>query len=115
MKNSRHSSMPQVNAGSMADIAFLLLIFFLVTAVIPNDVGIFRVLPEPCPIGEICESQIKKRNMLEVSVNSNNELFVENEVVSIDDLKSITKGFLDNNGDKTCDYCNGTNAQFILR
>ncbi|WP_323788959.1 biopolymer transporter ExbD [Psychroserpens sp.] len=109
MKNSRHS-MPQVNAGSMADIAFLLLIFFLVTAMIPKDKGIKRTLPEPCPLGEICDTQINKRNMLEISVNSSNELFVENKIIVIEDLKSNVKAFLDNNGDNSCDYCNGTNA-----
>jgi biopolymer transport protein ExbD len=106
MKNSRHS-MPQVNAGSMADIAFLLLIFFLVTAMIPKDKGINRKLPAPCPLGEICDTPINKRNMLEVSVNSNNEIFVENEVIKIEELKTIAKAFLDNNGDQSCDYCNG--------
>ncbi|WP_431134266.1 ExbD/TolR family protein [Psychroserpens mesophilus] len=110
MKNSRHS-MPQVNAGSMADIAFLLLIFFLVTAMIPKDKGINRKLPEPCPQGEICDIQINKRNMLEVSVNSKNELFVENNVIGIEELKAITKAFLDNNGDKSCDYCKGVSLE----
>ena len=109
MKNSRHS-MHQVNAGSMADIAFLLLIFFLVTAMIPKDKGINRKLPAPCPPGEICNTQVNKRNMLEVSVNSNNELFVDNNVIAIDELKTIAKDFLDNNGDKSCDYCHGLNS-----
>lgn len=106
MRNLRHST-PQVNAGSMADIAFLLLIFFLVTAVIPKDKGINRQLPAPCIPGDICDTQINKRNMLEVRVNSKNELFVEHDVVTIDELKGIAKDFLDNNGDKSCDYCNG--------
>jgi len=111
MKNSRHS-MPQVNAGSMADIAFLLLIFFLVTAAIPHkDEGFFRKLPEPCPTGEICDTKINKRNILEVRVNANNELFVENEIISIDKLKMITKDFLDNNGDNSCSYCHGNSSQ----
>lgn len=106
MKNSRHS-VPEVNAGSMADIAFLLLIFFLVTAVIPKDNGISRKLPAPCPPGQICDTKLNKRNMLEVSVNSNNELLVENEIIKIEDLKTITIDFLDNNGDKSCSYCRG--------
>lgn len=106
MRTSRRQS-PQVNAGSMADIAFLLLIFFLVTAVIPNDKGLNRKLPPPCPIGEDCGGEIKQRNTLEIKVNSNDELWVENNVVSLDDLKDLTKAFLDNNGDLTCDYCDG--------
>ncbi|WP_033958324.1 ExbD/TolR family protein [Psychroserpens jangbogonensis] len=109
MKNSRHS-MPQVNAGSMADIAFLLLIFFLVTATIPKDKGITRKLPAPCPPGEICDTKVNQRNMLEVSVNSNNELFVEKDIITIDELKTIAKDFIDNNGDKSCSYCNGENS-----
>lgn len=106
MKNSRHS-MPQVNAGSMADIAFLLLIFFLVTAVIPKDDGINRKLPDACPPNEICDTKINKRNMLDIRVNSNNELFVEHELTTINELKTRVKEFIDNNGDKSCNYCDG--------
>nr|WP_321235341.1 biopolymer transporter ExbD [uncultured Psychroserpens sp.] len=107
MKTSRRQSV-QVNAGSMADIAFLLLIFFLVTAVIPkDDIGINRKLPAPCPKNADCGGEIHHRNTLEVKINSKNELLVENKITSIDELKEITKLFLDNNGDKSCDYCNG--------
>lgn len=106
MKNSRHS-IPQINAGSTADIAFLMLIFFLVTAVIPKDEGFLRQLPEPCPPGEKCHSEVKKRNMLEVRVNSKNELFVNNKIIAIEDLKEVTIDFIDNNGNATCDYCQG--------
>ncbi|WP_299274720.1 biopolymer transporter ExbD [uncultured Psychroserpens sp.] len=106
MRTSRRQS-PQVNAGSMADIAFLLLIFFLVTAVIPQDVGIKRKLPAPCPPNENCDGIIKQRNILEVKINAKNELFVENKVIGINELKDVTKDFLDNNGDESCAYCNG--------
>ena len=106
MKTSRRQS-PQVNAGSMADIAFLLLIFFLVTAMIPKDIGIKRKLPAPCPPNENCDGIIKQRNILEVKLNSKNELFVENDIIDISELKAITKAFLDNNGDQSCDYCKG--------
>ncbi|MDG5491976.1 biopolymer transporter ExbD [Psychroserpens sp. SPM9] len=103
MKTSRRQH-PQVNAGSMADIAFLLLIFFLVTAVIPNDKGINRKLPPPC---DDCIVDYEKHNILEVKVNANDELLVNNELVKIDELKTIAKAFLDNNGDGSCLYCNG--------
>ena len=104
MKTSRRQH-PQVNAGSMADIAFLLLIFFLVTAVIPNDKGINRKLPPPCEDCPIVD--YKQRNILEVKVNFNNELLVENKITSIEDLKDIAKAFLDNNADGSCTHCNG--------
>ncbi|WP_298896245.1 biopolymer transporter ExbD [uncultured Psychroserpens sp.] len=108
MRTSRRLC-PQVNAGSMADIAFLLLIFFLVTAAIPEkDEGITRKLPPPCPPNTICDEDIiKQRNILEVKINSKNELWVENEIVNIEELKDIAIAFLDNNGDNTCNYCNG--------
>jgi len=50
--------MPSVNAGSMADIAFLLLIFFLVTTTISNDKGIIRKLPPLCVTGD-CSIELK--------------------------------------------------------
>ncbi|MEM5564850.1 biopolymer transporter ExbD [Psychroserpens sp. AS72] len=107
MKSSRRDY-PEVNAGSMADIAFLLLIFFLVTAVIPKDKGINRKLPPPCPPNVICDDNpVHQRNILEIKVNAKNELLVENEIISIDELKDITKEFLTNNGDGSCDYCVG--------
>lgn len=107
MKTSRRHA-PQVNAGSMADIAFLLLIFFLVTSTIPNDVGISRRLPPPCLPSDDCTDGVKhQRNILEVKVNANDELLVENEVIEIDKLKDIAKAFLDNNGDDSCKYCKG--------
>jgi biopolymer transport protein ExbD len=108
MKSSRRDY-PEVNAGSMADIAFLLLIFFLVTAVIPKDKGINRKLPPPCPQNIDCSDGvvINQRNILEIKVNAKNELLVENEIISIEELKDITKEFLTNNGDGSCDYCIG--------
>lgn len=111
MKSSRRDY-PEVNAGSMADIAFLLLIFFLVTAVIPKDKGIYRKLPAPCPPNVECNDMpVPMRNILEVNVNANDELLVENELISIDELKDITKEFLTNNGDGSCDYCVGLAAE----
>lgn len=106
MKNSRHSA-PQVNAGSMADIAFLLLIFFLVTTTISADKGINRKLPKPCPVGTDCSSTINERNILRIIINGKDELFVEDDIVSLTNLKDVAKAFLGNNGDATCQYCNG--------
>ena len=68
-------SAPEVNAGSMADIAFLLLIFFLVTTTIEKDSGINRKLP---PMEEIIDPPIiKERNIFTVVVNKSNQILVE--------------------------------------
>ncbi|MGC1473424.1 MAG: biopolymer transporter ExbD [Psychroserpens sp.] len=106
MKTFRRQSV-EVNAGSMADIAFLLLIFFLVTATIPNDMGIQRKLPAPCPNNEDCGGEIHKRNVLEIMVSAKNELLVDSDIIPITQLKDIAKAFIDNNGDMTCSYCDG--------
>ncbi|TXD82906.1 biopolymer transporter ExbD [Subsaximicrobium wynnwilliamsii] len=106
MKNSRRYSV-EVNAGSMTDIAFLLLIFFLVTAVIPKDKGISRTLPSDCPPGVHCNADIAQRNLLQIYINSEDQLMVDNQLVFIAELKALAVDFLDNNGDSSCDYCSG--------
>lgn len=99
---------PEINAGSMADIAFLLLIFFLVTTTMDVDSGINRKLPpyEPDNLDEP-PPPIKKKNIFTVLVNSNDRLLVEEEYVSIEDLREEAVKFLDNNGDGSCEYCEG--------
>ena len=98
-------SAPEVNAGSMADIAFLLLIFFLVTTTIPKDSGITRKLP---PIEENDEDVIiKEKNIFTVLLNGKDQLLVEDELMKIDDLRDAAVTFLDNGGDGSCSYCKG--------
>lgn len=90
----------EINAGSMADIAFLLLIFFLVTTTMDVDSGLSRKLP-PIP-EEITDKppEIKERNVFIVLINSHNQLQVEGELMSIDKLKESTKEFVKNPLDK---------------
>ena len=101
-------SAPEVNAGSMADIAFLLLIFFLVTTTIETDSGLNRKLP---PIEEIEDPPIiKQKNIFTVVVNKNNQLLAEEELTDISDLRALAVEFLDNgggDGEEACDYCQG--------
>jgi biopolymer transport protein TolR len=94
---------PEVNAGSMADIAFLLLIFFLVTTTIGVDQGINRLLPryeENPPVPPINE-----RNILPVLVNKDNQLLVNEQVTDIKNLRQTAIDFLENNGKGACNYC----------
>ena len=101
-------SAPEVNAGSMADIAFLLLIFFLVTTTIETDSGLNRKLP---PIEEIEDPPIiKQKNIFTVVVNKNNQLLAEEELTDISDLRALAVEFLDNGGgegEEACNYCQG--------
>jgi hypothetical protein len=99
---------PEVNAGSMADIAFLLLIFFLVTTTIETDSGINRKLP---PMEEQIDPPIiRQKNIFTVVVNKNNQLLVEEELTDIKDLRNLAVDFLDNGGgtgEDSCNYCQG--------
>lgn len=99
-------SIPEVNAGSMADIAFLLLIFFLVTTTIETSSGIMIKLP-PKLEKETPPPPIKEKNVFLVLVNKNNQLLVEEELMDIKDLRKAAKRFLDNGGDGTCTWCQG--------
>lgn len=108
---------PEINAGSMADIAFLLLIFFLVTTTMNVDSGVSKKLSEkPPPNYE--PPIIKKKNIFEVNINRKNELMVEDDRMELKDLKEAAIKFIDNGGgigkpgeDGTpgtpCDYCQG--------
>ncbi len=103
----RNSSMPTVNAGSMADIAFLLLIFFLATSMIPNDKGIARELPQPCPPGADCNIPLKTNNIFSISINEKGEIMANEMLTNIDEIKEQLKNFIDNGGDNSCNYCKG--------
>lgn len=102
---SRRSA-PEVNAGSMADIAFLLLIFFLVTTTIETDQGINRKLPPIEPPDEE-DVQIKEKNIFTVLVNRNDQLLVEDQLMELSELREAAIAFLDNGADGTCTYCQG--------
>lgn len=99
---------PEVNAGSMADIAFLLLIFFLVTTTIDKDKGIARYLP----ITDIEPQPIQKRNILPIFINEQGEFLVNDKVTPIKEVSAIATDFIDNGGatsnsERYCNYCQG--------
>jgi biopolymer transport protein ExbD len=91
----------EINGGPMADIAFLLLIFFLVTTTIDTDSGITRRLP-PMPEGEIQDVRVQERNVLTVLVNRNDDLLVNGKRMDIRNLRAEAKKFIENkyNNDK---------------
>ncbi len=103
---------PEINAGSMADIAFLLLIFFLVTTTMNSDTGISRKLPERQPANQK-PPILKEKNVFLVMLNREGEILVEgDQYMKVNEIKEATMKFLDNGGGKgkdgsECTYCRG--------
>ena len=88
---------PEVNSSSTADIAFLLLIFFLITTSMDTDRGLARRLPPPPEKDQKIEDQKKKeRNVLQVFLNMNDQLMCGNDYINVDQLRAKAKEFIAN-------------------
>ena len=94
---SNKRKVPEVNSSSQADIAFSLLIFFLVATTMNVDTGLVRVLP-PMPDPNIKQEDIKvkERNLLLVFVSGNGNIMAGGQVIDIRQLKDKTKEFIVN-------------------
>jgi biopolymer transport protein ExbD len=92
-------STPEIPNASMADIAFLLLTFFLVTTTIANDRGLSLILPPPPEAQQTEEIKIQERNMFKIQLNSSDALLVEGDYTEdVSGLKDKIKSFVLNNG-----------------
>ena len=91
----RQKKTPDIPSASMADIAFMLLIFFLVTTTMSVDRGITRMLPPPVPPNQK-PPKIKERNVLQVLINKDNVLAVNGEIATIPELEEKVKEFIVN-------------------
>ncbi|MDR1783604.1 MAG: biopolymer transporter ExbD [Dysgonamonadaceae bacterium] len=90
-------NIPQVNATSSADIAFILLLFFLLTGSLNPKLGIYRkLLPDTSQIKLKKKTNIEKRDIIRFSINSENKIFMENEPVQIRDVRNIAREFISN-------------------
>ena len=83
----------EIPTGSMADIAFLLLVFFLVTTTIDTDKGLGIVLP---PAGDV-EIEIQKKNILNCLINSQGRVLLDEEPIDVEQIGRIVKKRLDQN------------------
>lgn len=88
----------EIPSASLADIAFLLLVFFLLVTTIDVDTGIGLVLP-PEPEENQEPPPIKERNMLKILVNAQGMVLMDEEPTSISEVKQKVKDFVDNNGE----------------
>ena len=98
MGNKRET--PEVNASSTADIAFLLLVFFLVSTTMTSDMGLGRMLPPMVPPDQSDAPIIKERNIFTVQLNYKNQLLVRGEwMEDVNQLKNKAKEFIANPND----------------
>ncbi|MCQ2313710.1 MAG: biopolymer transporter ExbD [Bacteroidales bacterium] len=88
----KKKKVPEINASSMADISFLLLIFFLVTTTMDTDSGITRRLPPPVENPEM-DVKVKERNIMNVMINKYDKLLVNGRPGDIATLKDQAKEF----------------------
>ena len=91
---------PELNSASSADIAFLLLSYFLMTTTMNQDSGLQRRLPPmPAKDQEVQDQKVNRRNIIIVKINSQDRLFAGNEPIDVSRLKDKIKEFLLNPND----------------
>ncbi|MDR0348741.1 MAG: biopolymer transporter ExbD [Tannerella sp.] len=96
---AKKRKVPGVNATSSADIAFMLLLFFLLTSSMDTDQGLARRLPPPPDPNRPPQEQvidIRKRNMLRVLVNTYGQILCGEDFIELKDLKDRAKEFISN-------------------
>ncbi len=92
-------SVPGINSSSTADIAFILLIFFLITTSMDTDRGLARQLPPPPQEQDPEDIIVKERNVLAVRLNANNQLMCGSDYIDVNELRARAKEFITNPND----------------
>ena len=93
---SKTRKTPGINGTSSADIAFMLLIFFLITTSMDTDRGLARRLPPPVPKDQKEEIDVKERNLIKVLIDSEGSILFENKPLDIKQLKDKVKEYVEN-------------------
>ena len=86
MIEPKRRNLQEINSSSMADIAFLLLVFFLVTTTISMDKGISLVLPS-----EGNEMEVNKKNIVNILVNESGKILLDDKPTRIKDIKNLAE------------------------
>ncbi len=106
---------PDINSSSTADIAFLLLIFFLITTSMDTDRGLARQLPPPPEKDQKMDDiKVKDRNLLPVFLNMQDQLMCGNDYITVDQLRAKAKEFIANPyNDENKPEKSSTNVEFF--
>lgn len=97
LKKKRGRESAEINGSSLADIAFLLLIFFLVVTTIDVDTGIGLILP-PIPDDTTPPPPVRERNLMNILVNAQGMVLINEQPAAIASVRDLVKQFIDNNG-----------------
>lgn len=91
---------PEINGGSMADISFMVLIFFLMVTTMDQEKGLSRRLPPmPTEDQQVEDQKVNRRNVIIVKINVNDHIFAGNEAIDVSQLKDKVVEFLTNPSD----------------
>ena len=92
MIKKQRRPMQEINSSSMADIAFLLLVFFLVTTTISMDKGISLVLPS-----EGNELEVNRKNIVNILMNESGKVLLDDKPVKLNSIHGIVKRKIEGN------------------
>lgn len=96
MFRRKKRDIPELSTTSTADISFMLLIFFLMTSSLDTDKGLTRQLPPPDDTQEQVDMMMSKRNVLQLCIDSNNQLTCNGDTISCDELTQRVQDFVAN-------------------
>ena len=107
LRKPRRSEMQEINSSSMSDIAFLLLVFFLVTTTISLDKGISLILP-----AEGNELEVNKKNIVNILINDRGKVLMDDEPTKIDKIKSVAQKKISSNSKIIFSVLTNKNTQY---
>jgi biopolymer transport protein ExbD len=107
LSKPRRTAMQEINSSSMSDIAFLLLVFFLVTTTISLDKGISLILP-----AEGNELEVNKKNIVNILINDRGKVLMDDEPTKIDNIKSVAQKKISSNSKIIFSVLTNKNTQY---
>ena len=107
LSKPRRTAMQEINSSSMSDIAFLLLVFFLVTTTISLDKGISLILP-----AEGNELEVNKKNIVNILINDKGKVLMDDEPTRIDKIKFVAQKKISSNSKIIFSVLTNKNTQY---
>ena len=107
LKKPRRTGTQEINSSSMSDIAFLLLVFFLVTTTISLDKGISLILP-----ADGNEMEVNKKNIVNILVNDKGKVLMDEEPTKINKIKTVAQKKISSNPKIIFSVLTGKNTKY---